>query len=130
MVIAQEIIHRLKRTASKVGNYAKIDLEKAYDKVNWTFILNMLKLFNFLIAIIKLVHTCTTYSNMSLLWNGEKITPFKLTRGIRQGGPLFPFLFVIYLERLSMLIMEGTTKTMAPIPFFQRRPKHSSYFIC
>ena len=47
---------------------------------------------------------CVSVPTMSLLWNGEKTESFKPLRGLRQGDPLSPYLFVLCMERLCHLI--------------------------
>lgn len=57
---------------------------------------------------------CVTNVTTSMLWNGEALEEFSPGRGLRQGDPLSPFLFVLHMERLSALINtkaeEGTWK--------------------
>lgn len=82
----------------------KVDLEKAYDKVNWNILVHTLHLLNFPLATMKLISACISTSHMAILWNGNPISKFHPTRGLRQGGPLLPFFFVLYLEHLSSMI--------------------------
>ncbi|KAL9419176.1 hypothetical protein AB3S75_037018 [Citrus x aurantiifolia] len=44
---------------------------------------------------------CVTSARMSILWNGEATAEFVPRRGIRQGDPLSPYIFVLCIERLS-----------------------------
>lgn len=63
---------------------------------------------------------------MSLLWNGEKSEPFKPLRGLRQGDPLSPYLFVLCMERLCHMIdVEVAKKTWKPISLSRGGPKVS-----
>ena len=72
----------------KGGMAIKVDLEKAYDRLRWSFIHQTLRLVGFPVGLIELIMNCVQASAMQVLWNGEKTTPFKPTRGIRQGDPL------------------------------------------
>ncbi|GLT34173.1 hypothetical protein SLA2020_087040 [Shorea laevis] len=72
---------------------------------------------------------CTTTSEFSLLWNGEKTTPFTLTRGLQQGDPLSPYLFVLYLDRLSQLIENDVrSKKWSPFRITRKGPFLSHVF--
>ena len=66
--------------------------------------------------LILVIMNCVTSSSLSILWNGEPMERFKPTRGVRQGDPLSPYLFVACMERLSQLIetlhMEGRWKAI------------------
>ena len=105
--MAQEIIHSMKHSKAKKGSLLfKMDLEKAYDTVRWVFLIDTLARFNFPFNTIRLIHNCIANTSMSLLWNRERTDQFIPTRDLRQGDPLSMFLFVIYLERLSMQISQ------------------------
>lgn len=79
----------------------KIELHKAYDIVDWDFLEVALGKFGFPKSLSDLVLYCIENSNISILWNGEKLPHFKPKRGLRQGGPLAPYLFNIIMECLS-----------------------------
>ena len=84
----------------------KIDLEKAYDRIEWSFIRKMLTLFNIPENLMKLIMSCVTSVSTSLLLNGGNLDPFLPSRGIRQGDPLSPYLFILSMEFLGHLIKE------------------------
>lgn len=66
----------------------KIDLEKAYDKMSWSFLHSVLLEVKLPQSWIKLIMTCVTGTHASLLWNGEQTDSFK--RGLRQVLHLLP----------------------------------------
>ena len=84
----------------------KLDLENAYDKLEWSFIRKMLIRFNFLENLIELIMSCISSVSTSLLFNGGCMDSFWPSRGIRQGDPLSLYLFILYMEFLGQLIDE------------------------
>ena len=102
VIIAQEIIYSLNKHKGKEGfMVVKIDLEKAYDRLEWCFIRKVLTCFGFPPNTIKLIMSCISSSSTSLLFNGEKFSLFTPCRGIRQGDPLSPFIFLLCMEYLN-----------------------------
>lgn len=82
----------------------KIDFEKAYDRLRWSFLRESLLELSLPQQMVDVVMTCLTSAKLRILWNGEPLDAFQPTRGIRQGDPLSPYLYVICMERLSHLI--------------------------
>ena len=104
-IVAQEVMHVMKKSKAKKGMVAfKIDLEKAYDRVDWHFLRFILGKFVFPNAIVNLIMFCVTSSSLSILWNSGKLPSFVPTRGLRQGDPMSPYLFILCMEGLSALI--------------------------
>lgn len=64
----------------------------------------MLKFFKFPPSISKLIIHCVTTSNIAVLVNGSVTSFFRPSRGIRQGCPMSPYLFILYMEIFSRLI--------------------------
>ena len=106
-IVVQEIIHTLSMKKGRVGYMAiKVDLEKAYDKTEWSFIREVLINANLPHNLISLIMRCVSSVSTSILFNGGNMEPILPSRGIRQGDPLSPNLFIFCMEVLDHLIEE------------------------
>jgi ribonuclease HI len=101
--LAQEGLHSLKIARSK-GAILNIDLSKAYDRVNWAYIHLLLTHLGFQVPFIKWVMACISSISFAVLINGEASPFFTSERGLRQGCPLSPLLFLLVVEGLSKAI--------------------------
>ena len=105
IIVAQEIIHSMRNKKGKQGFMAiKIDLEKAYDRVKWPFLLRCRHELKLTANIIKINEWYISTASMQVLWNGEKGEHFNPSRGLRQGDPLSPYLFVLIMEKFAHMI--------------------------
>ncbi|KAL0373968.1 UNVERIFIED_CONTAM: Retrovirus-related Pol polyprotein from type-2 retrotransposable element R2DM [Sesamum radiatum] len=84
----------------------KVDLRKAYDTVEWDFLHAVLRLFGFLERFIAWIVECVTTPSFSVCLNGAPHGFFRGARGLRQGDPMSPYLFVLVMEVLSLLIRQ------------------------
>jgi hypothetical protein len=99
----------MKKSMKKKGYVAfKLDLEKTFDNVNWDFLKSCLHDFGFPNTKTRLIMHCVTSLNLSLLWNGNKMPPFKPSHGLRQGYSLSPYLFILCMEKLSIAINDAS----------------------
>ena len=104
-LIVHELLHSFKRRKVTGGFIAlKIDLQKAYDRVNWKFLQAVLTNFGFHGMFINWVMECVSSVSSSILINGGKSKTIFPTRGLRQGDPLSPYLFILCQEVLSRII--------------------------
>ena len=85
----------------------KIDLEKAYDHVEWDFLDYMLGRLGFGDLWRQWMRECITSTSFSMSVNGSPSPHFKASRGLCQGDPLSLFLFTIVEEALSALLMKA-----------------------
>uniref|UniRef100_A0A803Q6G9 Reverse transcriptase domain-containing protein n=1 Tax=Cannabis sativa TaxID=3483 RepID=A0A803Q6G9_CANSA len=88
-MIAREIVHSFSRKKGKRGfMMIKLDMEKAYDRMEWDFLLNVLTHIGFTSPFTEWVQACISVKQIRLLLNGAVVGKFKPERGIRQRDPL------------------------------------------
>ena len=123
----KELIHSISKKKGKVGYMAiKIDLEKAYDKLEWSFIRDMLLRINLPVDLIDLIMSCVSLVSPSIMFNGVPLEPIFPLRGVRQGHPLSPYLLILYINFLDQLIEEKcNNKQWNPVKALQNGPAFS-----
>ncbi|XP_013639204.1 PREDICTED: uncharacterized protein LOC106344352 [Brassica oleracea var. oleracea] len=87
-----------------------IDISKAFDLVQWPFLLNTLRAMGLPEKFLKWITLCVTTASFSVQVNGELAGYFQSSRGLRQGCSLSPYLFVICMNVLSKLLDEAAAK--------------------
>ncbi|KAJ9546404.1 hypothetical protein OSB04_018947 [Centaurea solstitialis] len=104
ILMAHELVAGYQKDTGKLRCAFKIDLRKAYDTVDWRFLLWMMKGFGFHPVLCRWIDEMLSTSSFSIALNGETEGFFKGARGLRQGDPISPYLFTLVMEGFSMLL--------------------------
>jgi hypothetical protein len=128
--LAQEIVHSFKKSKRKKGSIGfKLDFHKAYDCLEWDFIIKVLGALGFNQNVSNLIFQSISSVRFTLLLNGCKSTSFSSSRGIQQGNPLSSYLFILCNEVLARLIdREVGRGNISGVKVFPRAPTITKLF--
>ncbi|XP_050222755.1 uncharacterized protein LOC126672846 [Mercurialis annua] len=109
ILVAHELMHFLKnrRNVQRQDMAIKLDLSKAYDRVEWGYLRHMLFRLGFHPRWVNWVMECVSTVSYTVLVNGEPTDVIYPSRGIRQGDPLSPYLFLLCSEGFSFLLQKA-----------------------
>ncbi|WOL00311.1 hypothetical protein Cni_G09024 [Canna indica] len=128
IVILSEVVDIVSRSKRKNPFFIiNLDLEKAYDRVDWKALMGVCRLMNFPEKFIGWVKACLKAANYRCVLNGEQSEVFKSNKGVRQGDPLSPYLFIVLQELLSKLINREVEK--GNLKVFKYKGMHISHLL-
>ncbi|GKV28181.1 hypothetical protein SLEP1_g37265 [Rubroshorea leprosula] len=111
LLILNEVVEEIRR--KKISSFIfKADFEKAYDSVNWDFLDEMMRRLGFGEKWRLWIKECLQTASVSVLANGSLTEEFKMEKGLRQGDPIAPFLFLIVAKGLNVLIKSTVNKEL------------------
>jgi len=112
ILVAYEIMHTMQsRMWRKEGFMGiKLDMSKAYDRVEWIFLRAVMNKLGFDSRWVDLVMKCVTSVKYTILINGNPVGAIHPSRGLRQGDPISPYLFLLCAECFSSLLCNAERK--------------------
>ncbi|GAU28852.1 hypothetical protein TSUD_21890 [Trifolium subterraneum] len=111
VMVVNEVIDLAKRSGRDCL-VLKVDFEKAYDSVDWGFLDYMLRRLCFDNKWIEWIRACVFSGNLSVLVNGSPTSEINIQRGLKQGDPLAPFLFLLVVEGFAGLMRSAVEKNL------------------
>ena len=100
------VIHHINKLKNKNHMILSIDTEKAFDKIQHTFLIKTLQKVGIMGTYLNMINAIYDKPTANIILNGEKLKEFPLRSGTSQGYLLLPLLFIIILEVLAMAIRE------------------------
>ncbi|KAA3469415.1 reverse transcriptase [Gossypium australe] len=109
VLVAHELMHHLlnSRNGSSKGCVVKLDMSKAYDRVEWGFLENVLLKFGFFNEWVNKIMCCVRTVRYRVKCNTQLTNTIILERGLRQGDPLSPYLFLFCMEVFSRMLTDA-----------------------
>jgi len=131
ILVAYETMHSMQsRMWSKTGFMGiKLDMSKAYDRVEWNFLEAVMERLGFEVKWVNLVMKCIRTVTYAILVNGSPVGNIRPSRGIRQGDPISPYLFLLCAEALSALLSKAErTGAITGVPTSFKGPRLNHLF--
>jgi hypothetical protein len=124
-LVAFECLQFIEQNTNPNKNFCtyKLDLSKAYDRVDWGFLRKVMQRLEFSHRRIDWIMSCVTSVSYKVNFNGAILDSFSPSRDLRQGDPLFPFLFLFVADGLSTLLQhEVQSNSIKPVKICGRAP--------
>ncbi|XP_025693017.1 uncharacterized protein [Arachis hypogaea] len=114
IVIVQEAFHKLNKKGKHESNEVaiKLDMNKAYDRLEWDFLQRVMEEFGFSKEWITLTMSCVKSATYRFKINGKLSTNIIPQRGLRQGDPLSPYLFILAAEYFTILMEKARKENL------------------
>ncbi|XP_010549577.1 PREDICTED: uncharacterized protein LOC104820715 [Tarenaya hassleriana] len=122
ILLATELISDFSRRGRPKMGIIKADISKAFDTVQWDFVLTILQAMEIPPRFISWIGECISTAMYSISFNGEITGFFQGKRGLRQGDPLSPYLFVLVMNVLSKFLDTAATEGRLTLPPHCRTP--------
>ncbi|KAM6567972.1 hypothetical protein CsatA_027100 [Cannabis sativa] len=101
-------------------------MSKAFDRVEWTYVEEVMRKMGFHNRWVSLIMNCLHSTSFSFMLNGEEVGHVQPSQGLRQGDPLSPYLFLICSEGLSRLLQsEESTNNLKGLRITRHAPSIS-----
>lgn len=126
VITAFECLHYMKTNRTKRNAHCavKLDMKKAYDRLEWQYLEEIMKKLGFCQSFVEAVMRGVQSVSFSVLFNGGQTQDFLPSRGIRQGDPISPYLFLLAGEGLSCLLKhEASLKQLEGIKIAATAPQ-------
>ncbi|GLT59598.1 hypothetical protein SLA2020_324080 [Shorea laevis] len=128
ILVAQELVKHYHKDKLPSRCAVKLNLMKAFDSVQWSYLFNAFKALGFPNKFIRWIEVCITSPTFSISLNGCLEGYFHGRKGIRQGDPLSPYLFVICMKALARMLNKGATT--GALPFHPKCKKVGLTHLC
>ena len=108
-MVAFEVVHHMRINRWKSNNYVALtlDISKAYDRIDWSYLKAVILRMGFATQWVQWIMMCVKSIDYSVIVNNNMVGPITAGRGLWQGDPLSPYLFILCAEGLSALIRQA-----------------------